>query len=182
MWLFPKKHFEWREPLSFRREMAAAEAGTAAWWVRPAAFTVISALMMGTWALARLNLQKHPPALGIAVALALLMGWFAALFLPWLGRRLPSTVMVFRNRIFRTNGCAHREFKFEKIASFTVLAGNTFQVIALEQPNGRRAYIGMPTDVNAEAVCEFLEHHGVRREPTNQTLQWIGPALSVVVK
>lgn len=168
--------------MPFRHEMAAAEVMTAAWWARPAAFTVISALMMGTWALARLNPQKHPPTLSIAVALALFMGWLAAYFLPWLGRRLPSNVMVFRNRIFRTNGCAHREFKFDKIASFTVLAGDTFQVIALEQPTGRRAYIGMPTGVDAEAVCEFLERHGVRREPTNQTLQWTGPATSVLVR
>ena len=44
-----------------------------------------------------------------------------------------------------------------------------------ELPNGRRAYIGMPADVDAEAVGAFLERHGLRRETTSQTLQWTGP-------
>ncbi len=176
MWPLPKKHFEWREPAPYREEMATAEAANSVWWARPAAFTVTFALIMGLWGLGKLNHQKHPPAFGVAIGLASFVGLFAAYFVPWLGRRVPSAVMVCDNRIFRTNGCAHQEFRFEKIASFSVLAADHFRVLALEQRNGRRAYVGMPIDVEAEAVSAFLERHGVRREPTNQPLQWTGPA------
>jgi hypothetical protein len=181
MWPFPRKHFKWREPAPFREEMAKAGAASSAWWGRLVVFAVNFTLLMSVWGIARLNPQKPPVALGVAVGLASFLGLFVACIVPWLGKRLPSEVMVLQNRIFRTNGFAQADFRWEKIASFSVLRADRFQVLALELVDGRRAYVGMPVEVDAEALGAFLERQGVRRKPIPRGLQWTGPHRSAWV-
>ena len=172
MAFFLKKHFQWREPPAFRRARAAEIKFP--WWIGPAQFTFVFVVMMGVWWLNRQNPRKTPPGPAVALALAAVLGLFTGYFLPWLGKRLPATVMVFGNKIFRTTGAAHREFKFDKIASFQLLTGDEFNVIALELRNGRRTDIGMPSDVDAEAVGTILQRGGVRREGAGKLLTWEG--------
>ena len=131
-------------------------------------FLIVGCLVMATWGIAKLDATKHPPVLRSAIGLAIFAGLFSAYFVPWFGMRVPSSVMVFRNRIFRSNGCGHGEYKFENIASFRLLIDDRFRVLAFQKKNGRRVFVGTPLDFDTEAVIAFLECRGVRREPVNQ--------------
>lgn len=163
MWPFQKKHFEWREPKEFRKTAARVEASKSRWWHKPLMGFAIACLLMTNWAMAKLIPNKQPPSFEIASLIAVGGGLFLVYFLSWLHQVLPTSVMVFENRLLRTNGSAHLQWMFKDIRSFMIQDCQTFRILVLTNRTGRQWLVGMPLKVDVPALQSFLNGRGLQQ-------------------
>jgi hypothetical protein len=152
--------------MEFCQTLAAVQASKSRWWHKPLAAFIVACLIMVNWVLAKLNPNKQPPTFEVAVAIAMLGGLFLVFSVSWLSRMAApySTVMVFHNRLFKTNGVRHREWRFKDISSFALYNCETFRVLVLKLPRGHQSLVGVPLKVDSAALEDFLASQGLLRD------------------
>lgn len=167
MKLFEKPAFRWKEPKAFLKAKAAMDEARGRWWHKPMVACVYLLMLLGTWAVAKLNPAKHPPPGEIIVPLAIAAGLFLAYGLPWLQTVIPapSEVRLYSSRILRQHWSS-LILDYPKMRCFDWISGPGCQVLMLKYgPKEDVVCLGVPTDMDTEAVSEFLVSKGVPRMP-----------------
>lgn len=163
MKLFEKPLFRWKEPRAFLQQKNAMEQARRRWWHMPLLAGGYFVMLLGTWALATLSPGKEPPpfthALPVAVAGALLFAYG----LPWLVTVLPSAsdVRLFSPRIVRT-GMGNQAWDYSAIQGFEWVSAPGYHVLLFKHgPNERVVSLGLPPEMDTEAVTQFLISKGI---------------------
>jgi len=167
--LLPRKHFTWKEPKVLLKISDAFERSTLQWWRRPLWGLVAAAMLMSSWSIARLNPHKQPPAVGVAILIALVGGVFFAYIAPWMVSLCPSVVHFYDSSLVRVRGNAHRQIRYSDIASFSWRVQGEFAILMLKhRRNNRHILLGVPPEISKDAVSQFLLDHNVMSEPSAQ--------------
>ncbi len=163
--LFEKPAFRWREPKAFLKARDAMNEARARWWHKPAQVCVIMLMLLGTWAVARLNPSKQPPSAEYIVPTAFVSGLFLAYGLPWLQGVIhaPSEVRLFSSRILRQHW-SNALWDYSKMRCFDWVSGTEYHVLMFQYgPKEHVVCLGVPTDMDTEALSALLLSKGVPR-------------------
>jgi hypothetical protein len=160
MWPFPKKYFQWREPREARRIALALDDLRSRWWHRPLTGFVLGCILMTSWALSLLNPKIQPLSFEAALAFAFSAGPFWAYLTYWLYRLAPWSVTVFSNQLIRNTG-GNRSVNFKRINSVTLHDCGSFRVLVLELRRGQPMILGVPPEIDAQALEDFFTSKGL---------------------
>lgn len=159
-WL-PVKHFAWREPPAYRREVRRASAP--AWWRAHRRASVVLALAL-TAVAGVIRLVRPPGDMSWPVHLG-----FAAvggLILPWLDlfyRYLPVEVSLDDRALIRT--CANHAdaFAYAACRDFGLVDRAGYRILLVGRASGRDERLGVPVDVDVAGLADFLGRQGLAR-------------------
>ena len=161
--LFPKKHFEWKEPKPFRQLNDAYQRSRAKWWYQPLGLLVITALTMGQWAFMRFVLHKNQHSPGSALVVSLCFGALLTYVLPWLMARIEVESQIAmtdkKMRMFRGTVVW---VDYSSFVSFEWRVNDDFATLIFHWRNGKGPVpVGVPLDISREAISQFLIEKGI---------------------
>jgi len=163
MRIFPKKHFTWWEPKQFLVILDERDRSNRRWWHGPALSAAFFAMLWFNWFLAGFDPGKKRPSYLFEVLAAIFLGAFVIYFMPWLTTKLPSRITVFDKWIVRSRS-TNRQIRFKDIESFSWGSTSEFFTLILNHRRGKQIFVGVPRDIDTDAVSTFLEARGLRGE------------------
>lgn len=137
-------------------------------WGHNAVLALVYMLMLlGTWALSQLNPARHPPPFEVVIWVAVGGSLVLAYGLPWLVTvvHVPSEVRMFSRGILRQDWSSLM-WDYPKMRCFDWISGREYHVLMLKYGAKERVVsLGVPTDMDTEAMSAFLVSKGVPRVP-----------------
>src|SRR5437870_3413173 len=111
----PTTYLRWREPRLIRGRLRCLEERRLSPFTRPILALVLAALLLVNWAVAKLDPQKDPWTLTVALPFALGGGLVFVYAFPWLYRICPAEVRVHEKGISRVVGDDVQFWKYRDI-------------------------------------------------------------------
>jgi hypothetical protein len=147
----------WTEPEAFRISEENYWNARTPPWQRPLYVLLLAAVLLLNWFIARFNPSKHPISLAAALALTISTSLLLLYGLPWLLRRLPSTVNLYERSIMRRGW--HHARPLNSFVSYAWLAENSYHVLELTTPRGHTLRFGLPDASLREKIDPVLREN-----------------------
>ena len=161
MWTLPRKHFEWKEPKNFRHVLNMVRASDTRWWHLPLLGLICSVAFMLVWASVRLFSDNALPPFGTVALRALLCGQLYACSKCWLTRISAGRVQFFDDQLRLQRNDCQKTWKFEEIESYALSDHAGFRILVLNPKEGRQSLVGVPMNVDPQAIESFLSRKGL---------------------
>jgi hypothetical protein len=167
MSFLPKKYFKWKEPKAFLQIHDKGERSKRRWWHQPLSALVATALLFGSWYLARFNPQNDPPSFSFIIIAAPLAGIFFGYVLPWITDLCPTEIHCWKNYLVRVRGNTSKQVKYSEIESFAWHESNKFSILVLKiRKSGKEMILGVPKEISKDALSQFLiDRHIIKIDP-----------------
>lgn len=168
MKLFETPAFRWKEPRTFLQQKAAMEEARAPRWLKPLLACLYAGMLLGLWALAKLVPGKTPPSFQNALLLAAGGALLFAYGLPWLAKISQSQVCFFSSRIIRQHA-GTLAWEYARMRCFEWVSGPEHHVLLFKYgPREQAVCLGLPPEMEREAVTRFLIARGVPHTPPEE--------------
>jgi hypothetical protein len=173
-WLIPKTYLRWQEPDTVRRAREARDGDGYDWpaLLRLKVGLSTSGMFLVTWAIFKLDPNKHPPPLSHFLLVILPAGFFFAYIHPWLmswaNSKSTSEILVMENGVAWVVGSTRSFWKYKYVPSCRIASAGphdqAVSVLELHDHLGGSLVLGINPSVSLEELARVLAERGVQVE------------------